>query len=93
MGDGGLRKKLEKGALRNGIMKREGIVTDVEQKEVIGSLVINYLYFVHKKGSLRNGHNRKKGGGHDKKVVFAAEHTFTGHIYECHPLLSSFLSK
>ena len=33
--------------------------------------------FFHKKGSLRNGH---------KKVVFAAEHTCTGHICECHPL-------
>ena len=48
VGDGGLRngEKLEKGALINGIMKREGIVTDVEQKGVIESLVINYLYFV-----------------------------------------------
>ena len=42
--------------------------------------------FFHKKGSLRNGHNRKKGVGQDKKVVFAAEHTCTGHICECHPL-------
>ena len=44
-------------------------------------LSITCTFFI-KQGSLRNGHNRKKGGGQDKKVVFAVEYTCTD-IYAC----------
>ena len=40
-----------------------GVVTDVKHMGVIGNLLINYLNFFIKWGSLRNGHNRKGGGG------------------------------
>ena len=38
-------------------------MTDVKHMGVIGNLLINYLNFFIKMGSLRNGHNRKGGGG------------------------------
>ena len=38
-------------------------MTDVKQMGVIGNLLINYLNFFIKMGSLRNGHNRKGGSG------------------------------
>ena len=44
-------------------------MTDVvKHMGVIGNLLINYLNFFIKRGSLRNGHNRERGGGgQDKK--------------------------
>ena len=62
-------------------------MTDVKHMGVIGNLFINYLNFFIKRGSLRNGHNRK-GGYWTKKRVLAAEHTCTGHILECPPMSS-----
>ena len=59
-------------------------MTDVKHMGVIGNLFINYLNFFIKRGSLRNGNNRKRGG-RTKKRVLAAEHTCTGHILECPP--------
>ena len=62
-------------------------MTDVKHMGVIGNLLIKYLsFFSIKRGSLRNGHNRKGGGGvRTKKRVLAAEHTCTGHILESPP--------
>ena len=61
-------------------------MTDVKHMGVIGNLLINYLNFFIKRGSLRNGHNRERGGGvRTKKRVLAAEHTCSGHILECPP--------
>ena len=63
-------------------------MTDVKHMWVIGNLLINYLNFFIKRGSLRNGHNRKGGGGgfqDKKKRVLATEHTCIGHILECPP--------
>ena len=60
-------------------------MTDVKHMGVIGNLLINCLNFFIKRGSLRNGHNRERGGGRTKKRVLAAEHTCTGHILECPP--------
>ena len=63
-------------------------MTDVKHMGVIGNLLINYLNFFIKRGSLRNGHNRERGGGvRTKKRVLAAEHTCSGHILECPPPL------
>ena len=42
-------------------------MTDVKHMGVIGNLLINYLNFFIKRGSLRNGHNRKGGGGSGQK--------------------------
>ena len=60
-------------------------MTDVKHMGVIGDVLINYLNFFIKRGSLRNGHNRKGGGVRTKKRVLAGEHTCTGHILECPP--------
>ena len=38
-------------------------MTDVKHMGVIGNLLINYLNFFIKRGSLWNGHNRKGGSG------------------------------
>ena len=38
-------------------------MTDVKHMGVIGNLLINCLNFFIKRGSLRNGHNRERGGG------------------------------
>ena len=61
--------------------KERVLVTDVKHMGVIGNLLINYLNFFHKKGDTIG----EGGGGQDKKRVFAAEHTCTGHILECPP--------
>ena len=42
-------------------------MTDVKHMGVIGNLVINYLNFFIKRGSLRNGHNRKGAGVRAKR--------------------------
>ena len=68
-------------------------MTDAKHMGVIGNLLINYLNFFIKRGSLMNGHNRKGGGVRTKKRVFAAEHTCTGHILECPTPLSECLAE
>ena len=54
-------------------------MTDVKHMRVIGNLLINYLNFFIKRGSLRNGHNRERGrvGVRTKKRVLAAEQYWT----------------
>ena len=54
-------------------------MTDVKHMRVIGNLLMNYLNFYIKRGSLRNGHNRERGGGgvRTKKRVLAAEQYWT----------------
>ena len=53
---------------------------------VIGKLLINYLNFFIKRGSLGTDTIGRGGGGvRTKKRVLAAEHTCAGNILECPP--------
>ena len=55
-------------------------MTDVKHMGVIGNLFINYLNFFIKRGSLRNGHNRKRGGQDKKEGIGSGTYLYWTYI-------------